>query len=207
MKEIIIDQRGRQHAIKTVEPRKLKSSQRKGLVRELTPVTARGFLTEPSPALAQDVANHVLDCDRLSVTRQRGRVSSFIAADIEDGDYHLGGIIVEPEHQRTGLGYEALRRELVKTDAETLRFHTQSKKVKGLGNKVARIKRKDGQPVVDKRRYGGKSLYGNVAEFESSAIQDINWREGDAEFCQGRVRQVSNKRPGRTKKLLEIFRK
>jgi hypothetical protein len=185
-------------------PADLPPALHKHLVDQLTPLTAAGFLrSQVTPELRQDVAQHVISSDRLVVAHINGQVSGFVASLLvptpDSRLYHLEGIIIYPEFHGTGIALELLRRELAQTDADLLGFHTQSAKMKSLGQHLADfqsqlaldygllIGSRNQQEAVDIARYGDASLYGDQQQFSPLAIPDINWQRGDAQVLIGRI--------------------
>jgi GNAT superfamily N-acetyltransferase len=159
--------------------------------------------------LAQDVACHVLGCDRLTVARSGGEVTAFVAASLKkmEGEtiYHLEGVIVEPEYHNSGLGRQLIERDMAETQSSVLAFHTQSKKMLALGNKLAYLNNQDAVYysriintrmlsvtesglIVDHQRYGGNCLYGDINQFAQVAVEGIDWQQGDALVCAGRIK-------------------
>lgn len=204
----IIDLKGNIHTVEVImHPTKMDSEAQGQLVSELTPVTGRGFLRKDihSQELYNDVAQHVIDCERLIVIRNKDEVSLFIAASIKKQNgvtiYHLEGIIVEPEFHGTGLAYIALKNDIEVCSAKILAFHTQSLRMFRLGQKLADITEQESlkyaslintrnqQGVVDVARYGGQSLYENIVEFAHQAIPNLNFKNGDALICAGFVKK------------------
>lgn len=194
----------------------LSENEKLKLSHELTPLTAQGFMRDISSqasyeALFQDVFNHVVPCDRLNIYRTRlGNESiGFIAAGIKYFEsellYHVEGIITSPNVQGKGFAYEILRNELTECGADVLTFHTQSKQMKKLGNKVSQfdmnLTRKIAELIgtsnlvdlptgpIDKGRYGGNSLYGDNERFDSIAIKQLgfDYLNGDAIVFAGRI--------------------
>lgn len=190
-----------------LRPIELDADIQQQLVTELTPLTGEGFLRKDKCAqdLIDDVAHHVLDCDRLTVIRQDDELVAFVAASIveHNGDifYHLEGIIVHPDYHGAGLSVDALRKDIAATQADYLAFHTQSSRMLGLGNELADnnhvdsvqfagligTRHQDG--IVDKGRYGGQCLYEDQEKFAQTAIQSIDWRSGDAMICIGPIKE------------------
>jgi len=111
---------------------------------------------------------------------------------------HLEGIMVSEKYQGTGLSTEILRRAVAGSDV--LAFHTQSKRMLGLGRRLAKedvslamevaevIHTRDQDGLIDRRRYGGSCLYGDSARFAESAIEEGDWQKGDAYIFAGKVR-------------------
>ena len=205
----IIDRLGNKHTIEVIyNPTETLTPDQQGeLVTELTPVTGRGFLREDVHAqeLYEDVANHVIDCDKLTVTRCGEEVSAFVAASFRENlnkkIYHLEGVIVEPEFRGSGLASQLLKDDLKETGSNVLAFHTQSAAMVRLGDKIApmnaslayevaeTIETKNQLGLIDIKRYGGNSLYGDTQEFSKVAIADIDWRHGDAIIFAGFVKK------------------
>ncbi len=185
------------------------------LSHELTPLTAQGFMRDISTkssyeALFQDVFNHVVPCDRLSVYRNADlKPVAFLAAGLKvfEGNqiYHLEGIIVDPTLHGNGFAVEILKRELADCKSNILTFHTQNRLMEKLGSKVSifdlDLTRKIASLIgtsnlvnlpegpIDRGRYGGNSLYGDVKRFDSFAIKrpDFNYLNGDAIVFAGRI--------------------
>lgn len=190
-----------------LRPTELDADIQQQLVTELTPLTGEGFLRKDKFAqeLIDDVAHHVLDCDRLTVIRQKDEVVAFIAASIVEHNgnifYHLEGIIVHPDYHGAGISVNALKKDIAATQADYLAFHTQSSRMLGLGNKLADINADDSlrfagligtchqDGIVDKGRYGGQCLYEDQEKFAQTALQEIDWRSGDAMICIGPIRE------------------
>lgn len=179
------------------------------LAAELTPLTGKGFLRFDlqSRELSEDVFNHVVYAPRLIVARDpEGKAVAFIASatmTIENINfYHLGGIILDPSLQHSGLAFRLLREELLTTHAEAIVFRTQSKKMLGLALKVSDL---DPEltirvaPIVYPENLdgyinhgvyrGGHSLYEDEVKFENDAIDSINWRNGDSLVIAGWVKK------------------
>ncbi len=175
-------------------------SQKLALAEELTPLTGKGFLRSDlmSEELQEDVANHVVESQRLTVIRNKEKEPvAFIAAEVTNIDgqnvYHLGGIIVDPSLQGSGLAKLILTDELLETKADILILRTQSKKMLGLASKLATLdaeltlhfakliypEKLDG--FINKGVYrNGQSLYEDELQFAKDAIDEINWRAGDS---------------------------
>jgi len=112
---------------------------------------------------------------------------------------HLEGIIVSGKYRGKGIAKEILRRAI--GDADVLAFHTQSKAMLGLGRKLSdedvslgmeiadTINTRNQEGLLDRRRYGGKSLYGDTKEFAKTAIEEGDWQKGDARIFAGFVRR------------------
>ena len=199
----------------------LSETEKISLSHELTPLTAQGFMRDISTEKAyeelyQDVFNHVVPCDRLSVYRKvTGEAVAFIAAGLKEFEgkqiYHLEGIIVDPNLHGKGFAQEVLKKELVDCKAGILTFHTQSRLMEKLGNKVSdfdiHLTRKIAELIetsnlidlpegpIDKGRYGGQSLYGDTEKFDSVAIKrpDFSYLNGDAIIFAGRVKKFDVK--------------
>jgi hypothetical protein len=198
--------------------RSLSEEEKERLANELTPITAGGFMRDISSSrtykvLFDDVYHHVIDCDRLSILRDRetGEPSAFIAVSLREvGDkilYHLEGIIVTPEFHGNGYAKSILENDLVECKADLLAFHTQSTLMERLGRKVSDfdvslsrelataigtsnlVDTEDGP--FDKGRYGGASLYGDLEKFGPMAIRrsGFNYLDGDAIVFAGHVRR------------------
>lgn len=193
----------------------LSDSEKTILAHKLTPLTAQGFMrdisTETSYAeLFEDVFNHVIPCDRLTIYRNRATTPvAFLASELKSFEgvkvYHLGGIIVDPNLHGLGFSYDILKQDLIETNSKILTFHTQSRLMEKLGNKVAQfdIDLATGVAVligtanlvegpqgpIDSGRYGGKSLYGDIARFDQIAVkrQGFNYLNGDAIVFAGRI--------------------
>lgn len=181
--------------------------QRTKMASELTPLTGEGFLRFDlnSDELTEDVANHVITAPRLIVARNNeGKAVAFIASatsTIEDIlFYHLGGIIVDPSLQGSGLGLKMLQDELKTTRAKAIVLRTQSMKMLRLTAKVAQLDddltravapivyptNLDG--IVNRGVYRqGRSLYENEEQFAPTAIEWIDWRNGDSLVVAGFV--------------------
>lgn len=190
-----------------LRPTELSADIQQQLVTELTPLTGEGFLRKDKCAqeLIDDVAHHVLDCDRLTVIRQGDDLVAFVAASIVEHNgaifYHLEGIIVHPDYHGAGISVDALKSDIAATRADYLAFHTQSSRMLGLGNKLADINPVDSAQfagligtchqdgIVDKERYGGQCLYEDQEKFAQTAIQSIDWRSGDAMICIGPIKE------------------
>jgi hypothetical protein len=186
------------------------------LSHRLTSITAKGFMRDISSktayeALFQDVFNHVVPCDRLNIYRKRfdGDPIAFISSGLKEFEgnrlYHLEGIIVVPELHGNGFAYEILKKELVACNAEMLAFHTQSRLMKGLGNRVSIFNVDLARSVavligttnlidtlegpIDRGRYGGSCLYGDIERFDPVAIKqpDFDYLNGDAIVFAGRI--------------------
>lgn len=204
----VVDREGNHHSIELyLNPTTFDDETQKRLVQDLTPLAGIGFLRKDinAQSLYDDVANHVLDCNRLIVMSLEGETTGFIATTIREFSglvfYHLEGIITHPDFHGTGLSKKALIQDTLASDADYLAFHTQSNAMYHLGLKVANINDADSkrfghviessnqQGVIDVGRYGGQSLYEDVDTFSKTAIQEINWRNGDARICIGKIRK------------------
>lgn len=170
------------------------------LAEELTPLTGKGFLRNDlmSEELQQDVANHVVESQRLTIVRNNEKKPvAFIASEVANIDgqvvYHLGGIIIDPSLQGSGLAKTMLTDELLETGADILILRTQSKKMLGLASKFATLDAEltlhfakiiypenlDG--YINKGVYrNGHSLYEDESAFAKDAIEEIDWRAGDS---------------------------
>lgn len=179
------------------------------LAEELTPLTGKGFLRFDlhSQELTEDVYNHVVNAPRLIVTRNiEGYAVAFIASATMPINgvkfYHLGGIIVDPTLQGTGLALRMLRGELSETGAEALVLRTQSKKMLGLAAKVTELDPdltlqvaplvypQNLEGCVNHGVYrNGHSLYEDEERFVEDAIDTINWKAGDSLVVAGWVKK------------------
>jgi len=192
------------HTLEVYEnPTSLPDEVQTQLVQELTPVTGRGFLRNDihSDELYQDVANHVINCDRLTIARSGGEVSAFMAqSTVKKGFkkiFHLEGIIVEPAFRSSGLASKMIKKGM--KGHSILAFHTQSKAMLKLGEKLSKrddglaeqiayiIGSGDARGNVDVGRYGGQSLYENTSKFARTAIKEIDWENGDAQIFAGKI--------------------
>lgn len=197
---------------------------RNTVARGLAPLAALGFLQKISRSLTRDVKHHVEGVGRLRVIANdvNGVLQpvAFIASDVKARGlghfgrqtlYHLGGIIVDPEHQGKGLGKKLVRDELAQTRADLLGFHTQNAHMLRLGRKVSNydfllsyllateMGTKDPQvatvaavpSVVEAGRYGEHSLYGDLGKFqqEGRVIPDLDYEHGDAIVYVGKVKK------------------
>lgn len=180
--------------------KKIDIEKRKIIAAELTPLTGKGFLKSDlySKELTDDVFNHVFFAPRLTIVRNKENSPvAFVASEIRTIDdqalYELGGIIIDPSLQGSGLAFRLLRDELLETKAEILILRTQNKRMLGLASKLAALDTEltlhfapyiypgnlDG--YINRNVYpGGHSLYEDEAAFAQDAIEDINWRQGDA---------------------------
>jgi|GEM_PF-4783899 len=153
------------------------------LATELFPLYARAFMhsdaaiSERAEEFRTDLLNHLRDSERILII-EVGDYRSLICGRTFESKlgriYHLGGILVDPNLQGKGLGAVLLIQELQTIQADILAFHTQSSAMLALGSKVAEINadltaavapylkhnRLEGR--VDKQRYGGKPLYGDL---------------------------------------------
>ncbi len=186
----------------------LSLEKRMEISQELTPLTGKGFLRFDlgSAELSEDVANHVVTAPRLIIARDKEGVAvAFIASGTSIIEnilfYHLGGIIVDPSLQGSGLGLKMLQDELITTNAEAIVLRTQSMKMLRLAAKVAQLDddltravapiiyptNLDG--IVNHGVYRlGHSLYEDETRFASTAIEWIDWRQGDGLVVAGYVR-------------------
>lgn len=200
----------------------LTEAEKTNLSHELTPITAEGFMRNISEkdaysALFQDVFNHVVPCDRLLVFRKRTGLApvGFMAIGMKDFEgqkiYHLEGIIIDPSMHGSGFALNVLQNDLVQTKADIFTFHTQSRLMERLGHKVSEfdidLTRKLALLIgtsnvldlprgpIDKGRYGGKSLYGDILRFDPVAIKEpgFDYLNGDAIVFAGRVRKFDVK--------------
>lgn len=196
----------------------LSEADKRKLSHELTPVTAEGFMQNISSkvaydALFQDVFNHVVPCDRLTIYRKQfeNEPTAFIAASLKEFEeerlYHLEGIIVAPNMHGTSFAYQILERELLECGADILTFHTQSMLMEGLGRKISifdvDLARRVATFVgtrnlldlpsgpIDKARYGGNCLYGDIERFDPIAIKQtgFDYLKGDAIVFAGRIKR------------------
>jgi hypothetical protein len=186
------------------------------LAEKLTPLAAEGFMRDLSNGEAYrmmfaDVYDHAIGCQRISVYRDvNGQALAFIASvmkQFNDTDiYHLEGIVLVSEVQGNGFAHGILRQELIENNADILAFHTQSELMKRLGERVAMFNPDLARDVagligtgnlldlpdgpIDRMRYGGTSLYGDIETFDSVAIKDsgFNYLEGDAIIFAGFVK-------------------
>ncbi len=192
---------------KSTEFKNKTKSEKLILAEELTPLTGIGFLRNDlmSEELQEDVANHVVESQRLTVVRNNEkRPVAFIASEVANIDgqtvYHLGGIIIDPSLQGSGLAKTMLIDELLETKADILILRTQSKKMLGLASKLSTLdadltlhfakiiypENLDG--YINRGVYrNGHSLYENETEFAKDAIEEINWRSGDSLIVCGWV--------------------
>ena len=210
----ILDRTGSMHAITHHASEEMTVDQLAELARELTPITGQGFMRDNiyGDELYRDVHDHIAHAKRLVIARSAigGKVSTYIASAVIETEmgnlYHLGGIICAPEFQGAGVAEKLLRQELQVTKAHYLGFHTQSRRMQGLGYKVAFLNIADSEHlaevigsksqlgIIDKARYGGQPLYQNQNEAQTIAIQDIEglqFDQGDALICVGPVRGLS----------------
>jgi hypothetical protein len=196
----------------------LRSEERKALALELTPITAQGFMRDVSTsetfkAMYQDVYDHVIGCEKLTIFRKSDASPiAFVAAGLKKFEglkiYHLEGIILLPKMQNGGFGEEILRKEIDESGANILAFHTQSMLMEKLGLKIAEFDMALAKAVasligtgnfvdlpdgpIDKGRYGGQALYGDIKKFDSIAIkkEGFNYLKGDAMVFAGRVKPM-----------------
>lgn len=180
------------------------------LANDLTSLAAEGFMRQVSGDLYQDVYHHVIDCDRLTIVRDGSdRAVAFMAVSLKDFGglrvYHLEGIIVSQRLQGNGFSALLLSNDLRECGADVLTFHTQSRLMEKLGLKVANYDRSLATQVaesvgtrnlveladgpIDKGRYGGVSLYGDIQRFDSFAIKRLgfSYQDGDAIVFAGRI--------------------
>jgi hypothetical protein len=200
-----------------INPSELNNRQKTNLAYELTPITAIGFMREISDeksfrAMFQDVYNHVVGCQKLTVHRDTDYKSvAFTASGTKKlgnlNVYHLEGIVLSPEIQGNGFAHEILIQELHETGADVLAFHTQSGCMEKLGLRVANYDTNLAREAalligtenfvdlpegpIDKGRYGGSSLYGDVEAFDPIAIKrdGFDFRRGDAIVFAGFVKE------------------
>ena len=189
----------------------LDTENKKILAQELRPLTGKGFLRNnlEDPKFIMDVNEHIIGAERLIIVRKLMDKSpvSFIASGkleaLNLNFYYLGGIIVDPEFHKSGLGKYLLVSDLLEAKKDTIFLCTQSKKMRGLLGHVASIdydlsikmaefkfKNSFHKRVgnVIKGLYvdsfiGGKSLYEDVNTFAKDAIDDISgmvWKDGDS---------------------------
>jgi len=207
-KGIAVKNGGLCHQIERLTPSLLDGETRNSLIRRLTPLTGMGFMRDDIYAdeLYRDVEEHVLGAERLVLAILGGEINAFIAAalrTLSTGEvvYHLEGIICHPDYMNTGLAKKMLVDDLSLTHPHLVAFHTQSESMKRLGLKVADLNEQDAlrvasligtrnqDGIIDRGRYGGKCLYGDVERFGPTAIQGINYLAGDALICAGPVRK------------------
>ena len=176
------------------------------VARGLSPMTACGFLTKLSQAVVDDVERHITEVERVRVVATNVDNDllpvAFVASSMHKHLYHLGGIIVSSQEQGKGIGHKIIQDELLVTDAELLGFHTQSKHMKRLGEKLSNyhyhlalirageigtlttetMMIDDQLALVQPARYGGASLYGDLQTFTQMGrqIQGLNTKRGDA---------------------------
>ncbi len=185
---------------KNSEFKKVDISTRKQLANELTPLTGKGFLKTDlhGDVLTKDVFEHVFYTPRLTIVRNNENSPvAFIASEIRTFDdqrlFELGGIIIDPILQGSGLARRLLSDELLETKADILILRTQSKKMLGLAAKLSTLdaeltlhfapyiypKNLDG--YINRKVYPNqRSLYEDEEAFAKDAIEEINWRQGDA---------------------------
>jgi len=158
-----------------------------------------------------DVYNHVINCDRLVIftNPETKTPEAFLTVSLmkfqKEQIYHLEGIIVDTSLCGKDFSYQILKQDIKDCKADILAFHTQSKLMENLGKKLSisdiqlaksisglintsnPIFLKEGP--IDKGRYGGSCLYGNIEKFSEIAIQrkDFNFKEGDAIVYAGRI--------------------
>ncbi len=175
------------------------------LARILTPLAGMGFMRKDiyADALYQDVSHHVLDCDRLLVSRRGSRASAFAAISLHDGTgeliYHIEGVVVHPDYQGKGLGAEMLKKDIRLIHPNTVAFHTQSTHMLKLAAKLANLNETDSrrvasiinsyQPIglTDVKRYG-TCLYEDIEKFKEIAVPGLDVLNGDALICAGPVK-------------------
>lgn len=188
------------------------------LVDGLTPLTALGFMYDvprkfEMRELARDVRRHIVPVERLRIVSKDNQPIAFIAAETQQTQfgsmYHLGGVIIHPDYQGNGLAKNLLIDEIAQTGAKLLAFHTQSRDMLALGEKLAEmslslssglaeeIGTPDPDPimlgdkarVVHHGRYNGKNLYHNLSRFreEGKPIEGLNYLMGDAIVFVGEI--------------------
>lgn len=184
----------------------------------LTPLTAAGFMRkiqdpESYTKMYEDVYQHIKNSDRLVVYRNPGdeRATAFMAVNrrMFEGArvYHLAGLIVSSEMQGNGFAQAILRRDMFECATDILAFHTQSKLMKGLGDKVSDFSISLAELLapeigtgnlallptgpIDQGRYGDGPLYGDIEAFRHIAIEGPGFDAfaGDAIVFAGFVRK------------------
>ena len=214
----------------------LDTENKKILAQELRPLTGKGFLRNnlEDPKFIMDVNEHIIGAERLIIVRKLMDKSpvSFIASGkleaLNLNFYYLGGIIVDPEFHKSGLGKYLLVSDLLEAKKDTIFLCTQSKKMRGLLGHVASIDydlsikmaefkfqnsfhKRVGNVIkglyVDSF-IGGKSLYEDVNTFAKDAIDDISgmvWKDGDSAVLAGYLKS-ENKLKEELEKISPIFR-
>lgn len=192
---------------------RLTDQQIDALSRDLLGAYAGGFMHSESAVATrteeflEDLRKHLKSSQRVVVAHEGNRRAVLCGSVGDCGIgriYLLGGLLIEPGLQHRGLGSALLQRELIETKAQMLAFHTQSKIMEGLGRKYADINlmssrliaqylpdhhvNLDHNTCIDRGRYGGKPLYGDLERLREIAIPDIDVDKGDARFFAGVIR-------------------
>jgi hypothetical protein len=188
------------------------------LAADLTPITAAGFMREIADPeshtrMYEDVYQHIQNCDRLVVYRNQGneQATAFLAVNrrmLEGARvYHLAGLIVSGEMQGNGFAKAILSRDMFECATDILAFHTQSKLMRSLGNKVSDFSSPLAELIateigtgnlallpmgpIDRGRYGNGPLYGDIEAFRPIAVEGPGFDAfaGDAIVFAGFVRK------------------
>jgi len=217
--------------LQCLDGRTLTERQLQDLSRELLGVYAKGFM-HSREAVAQradeflaDLRDHLTSSQRLLIFRDGPLRAVLCGLVVErparksyeyciglveypaEKIYHLGGLLLDPELQRKGIGAYLLSMELENTEATVLSFHTQNRNMVKLAEKVATLchalscemagqlkplhRDLDSLSCIDRGRYGGKPLYGDLAKLRSIGIPGLDLDRGDAQFFAGRVKPVT----------------
>lgn len=178
---------------------------------DLLRVYEEGFLlpkTEAPSLIVQrldDLAAHIRGAHRVLIARHGANPVAFLCSEVLQlsvgKTYHLQGLVCHPSVQGTGLGQRLLEVDVSQSDAHYMFMHTQSIKMFRLFSRVAdqseevahllapQVTDKTLDGLVDRGRYHGRCLYGDVETFTKFALPGINGAEGDAMFVAGTIKR------------------
>lgn len=185
------------------------------LTERAFPLYLKAFLLDSSPSIEKDektnalrikdMFEHISGADRVTLHSQGEEIIAMVISSSKSfkGEkvFHLQGILIDPCMQGKGIGKAIMQKELLSTGSQILAFHTQSAVMLELGGKLADLcceLAQDIAPIigtrhqeacVDKGRYDGKCLYGDIQAFSKLAIRSISYDKGDALICAGYIRK------------------
>lgn len=181
------------------------------LARELFPLYLNGFMHSPTEyeqdkvcELFEDLRSHLEAAQLVTIVRNDEKpLALMVTREVETQEgkmLHLEGLIISSDYQGRGLGRIVLEREIARSNAVLLGFHTQSKAMLKLGEKLAlydqnltnslaaALGSRCPNGAIDAARYGGHSLYGDSEKFLATlAIKKIDCTHGDALIFVGRI--------------------